>query len=149
MVHRNQMLDDCTINNKMWYHALMTMAHLESEVHLDLQNQHLEEWVLYQLIQRKVIDQDDNWDKVFRPATRVMRYLASLVDLLWVKINQERERVSTSLSDITVCCLTILWGDCLESFACEEEHWLNIKTSALNDRVNALYNWMLKEPDHQ
>ena len=98
MVHRNQMLDGCTIDNEMWYHALMTMARLESEVRLDLQNQRPEEWVLYQLIHRGVIDQDDNRDKVFRPATRAMRYSASLADLLWVKINQERERVSTPFS---------------------------------------------------
>ena len=65
MVHRNQMLDGCTIDDEMWYHALMTMARLESEVRPDLQNQHPEEWVLYQLICRGVIDQDDNWDKVF------------------------------------------------------------------------------------
>ena len=91
------MLDGCTVNDEMWHHALMTMAHLESEVRPDLQNQRPEEWVLYQLICRGVIDQDDNWDKVFCPATRAMRYSASLVDLLWVKINQERERVSTSL----------------------------------------------------
>ena len=92
------MLDGCTIDDEMWYHALMTMARLESEVHLDLQNQRLEEWVLYQLIRRGVINQDDNRDKVFRPATRAMRYSASLADLLWVKINQECERVSTSFS---------------------------------------------------
>ena len=92
------MLDGCTIDDKMWYHALMTMARLESEVRPDLQNQCPEEWVLYQLIRRGVIDQDDNRDKVFRPATRAMRYSASLADLLWVKINQERERVSTSFS---------------------------------------------------
>ena len=49
------MLDGCTIDDKMWYHALMTMACLESEVRLDLQNQCLEEWVLYQLIRRGVI----------------------------------------------------------------------------------------------
>ena len=85
------MLDDCTVDDEMWYHALMTMACLESKVRPDLQNQRLEEWVLYQLIRRGVIDQDDNWDKVFRLATRAMRYLASLADLLWVKINQERE----------------------------------------------------------
>ena len=96
------MLDGCTVDNEMWYHALMTMARLESEVHPDLQNQRLEEWVLYQLIRRGVIDQDDNQDKVFRPATRVMRYSASLADLLWVKINQECERVSTSLPGLTL-----------------------------------------------
>ena len=88
------MLDGCTVDDEMWYHALMTMARLESEVRPDLQNQHPEEWVLYQLIRQGVIDQDENWDKVFRPATRAMRYSASLADLLWVKINQERERVS-------------------------------------------------------
>ena len=108
MVHRNQMLNGCTIDDEMWYHALMTMARLESKVHPDLQNQCPEEWVLYQLVRRGVIDQDDNQDKVFHPVTRVMRYSASLVDPLWVKINQERERVSTSLSDPTVCGLTIL-----------------------------------------
>ena len=110
MVHRNQMLNGCTVDDEMWYHALMTRAHHESEVRLDLQNQHLEEWVLYQLIHRGVIDQDDNWDKVFRPATRAMRYSASLADLLWVKINQECERVSTSLSGIIVCRLTRPFG---------------------------------------
>ena len=104
MVHRNRMLDGCTIDDEMWYHALMTMAHLESEVRLDLQNQRPEEWVLYQLIRRGVIDQDDNQDKVFRLATRAMRYSASLADLLWVKINQECERVSTPLfPDLAVC----------------------------------------------
>ena len=86
------MLDGCTIDDEMWYHALITMAHLESEVRPDLQNQRLEEWVMYQLIRRGVINQDDNRDKVFQPATRAMRYSASLVDLLWVKINQEREQ---------------------------------------------------------
>ena len=91
------MLDGCTVDDEMWYHALMTMAHLESEVRPDLQNQRPEEWVLYQLIRQGVIDQDDNRDKVFHPATRAMRYSASLADLLWVKINQECERVSTSL----------------------------------------------------
>ena len=91
------MLDGCTVNDEMWYHALMTMARLESEVCPDLQNQCPEEWVLYQLIRRGVIDQDDNQDKVFCLATRVMRYSASLADLLWVKINQEHERVNTSL----------------------------------------------------
>ena len=50
-----------------------------------------------ELIRQGVIDQDDNRDKVFRLATRAMRYSASLADLLWVKINQERERVGTSL----------------------------------------------------
>ena len=101
------MLDGCTVDDEMWYHALMTMARLESEVCLDLQNQCPEEWVLYQLICGGVIDQDDNWDKVFHPATRAMRYSASLVDLLWVKINQERERVSTSLSDLVFSGLII------------------------------------------
>ena len=96
MVHQNQMLNGCTIDDEMWYHALMTMARLKNKVHLDLQNQCPEEWVLYQLIHRGVIDQDDNWDKVFHLATRAMRYSASLVDLLWVKINQECEQVSTS-----------------------------------------------------
>ena len=90
------MLDGCTVDDEMWYHALMTMARLESGVRPDLQNQHPEEWVLYQLIRRGVIDQDDNRDKVFHPATRAMRYSASLADLLWVKINQECEQVSTS-----------------------------------------------------
>ena len=37
----------------------------------------------------------------------------------------------------------------MESFAREEECWLNVETSSLNNRVNALYNWMLKESDHQ
>ena len=86
MVHRNRMLNGCTIDNEMWYHALMTMACLESKVRPDLQNQCPEEWVLYQLIRRGVINQDNNWDKVFRPATRVMRYSASLADLLWVNV---------------------------------------------------------------
>ena len=76
MVHRNQMLDGCTVDDEMWYHALVTMARLESEVRPDLQNQRPEEWVLYQLICRGVIDQDDNQDKVFRLATRAMRYLS-------------------------------------------------------------------------
>ena len=98
MVHRNRMLDGCTIDDEMWYHTLMTMARLESEVRPDLQNQCPEEWVLYQLIRRGVIDQDEDRDKVFRPATRAMWYSASLADLLWVKINQECEQVSTSLS---------------------------------------------------
>ena len=102
MVHRNQMLDGCTIDDEMWYHALMTMTCLEAKVRPDLQNQRPEEWVLHQLIRRGVINQDDNWDKVFHPATRAMRYLASLADLLWVKINQERERVSTSFPDSTI-----------------------------------------------
>ena len=44
------MLDGCTVDDEMWYHALMTMACLESEVCPDLQNQRPEEWVLYQLI---------------------------------------------------------------------------------------------------
>ena len=96
------MLDGCTIDDEMWYHALMTMAHLKSKVRPDLQNQRPEEWVLYQLIRRGVIDQDDNWDKVFCPATRAMRYSASLADLLWVRINQEHERVSTSFPDPTI-----------------------------------------------
>ena len=104
------MLDGCTVDDKMWYHALMTMARLESEVRPDLQNQRPEEWVLYQLIRQGVIDQDDNRDKVFRPATRAMRYLASLVDLLWVKINQERERVSTILSSLIFFGLNHLVG---------------------------------------
>ena len=107
MVHRNRMLDGCTVGDEMWYHALMTMARLESKVRPDLQNQRPEEWVLYQLIRRGVIDQDDNWDKVFHPATRVMRYSASLADLLWVKINQEREQVSTFLSGLIFLGLTI------------------------------------------
>ena len=107
MVYRNQMLDGCTVDDEMWYHTLMTMARLESEVRLDLQNQRPEEWVLYQLIHQGVIDQDDNWDKVFHPATRAMRYLASLADLLWVKINQERKQVSTSLSGRIFLGLTI------------------------------------------
>ena len=99
------MLDGCTVDDEMWYHTLMTMARLESKVHPDLQNQCPEEWVLYQLICRGVMDQDDNWDKVFRLATRAMRYSASLADLLWVKINQECERVSTSFPNLTVCWL--------------------------------------------
>ena len=64
------MLDGCTVDDEMWYHALMTMARLESEVCPDLQNQRPEEWVLYQLIRRGVIDQDDNRDKVFHPVCR-------------------------------------------------------------------------------
>ena len=90
------------MDDEMWYHALMTMARFESKVRPDLQNQRPEEWVLYQLICRGVIDQDDNWDKVFCLATRAMRYSASLADLLWVKINQERERVNTSFLDLAV-----------------------------------------------
>ena len=101
MVHQNRMLDGCTVDDEMWYHALMTMARLESEVRPDLQNQRLEEWVLYQLIRQGVIDQDENWDKVFRPATRAMRYSASLADLLWVMINQECERVSSFVSSLS------------------------------------------------
>ena len=101
MVHRNRMLDGCTVDDEMWYHTLMTMARLESEVCPDLQNQRPEEWVLYQLIRRGVIDQDENQDKVFCSATRAMRYSASLADLLWVKINQERERVSSFLSSLS------------------------------------------------
>ena len=44
MVHWNRMLDGCTVDDEMWYHALMTMARLESEVRPDLQNQRPEEW---------------------------------------------------------------------------------------------------------
>ena len=44
------MLNGCTVDDEMWYHALMNMACLESKVRPDLQNQHPEEWVLYQLI---------------------------------------------------------------------------------------------------
>ena len=101
------MLDGCTVDDEMWYHALMTMARLESEVRPDLQNQHPEEWVLYQLICRGVFDQDENRDKVFRLATRAMRYSASLADLLWVKINQERERVSSFLPSLIFFGLTV------------------------------------------
>ena len=37
----------------------------------------------------------------------------------------------------------------MESFAREEECQLNVETLSLNDRVNALYNQMSKESDHQ
>ena len=57
--------------------------------------------------------------------------------------------MSTSPSGLVFFGLTIRQGDCLESFACEEECWLNVETSSLNDRVNVLYNQMSKESDHQ
>ena len=37
----------------------------------------------------------------------------------------------------------------MESFACEEECQLNVKTLTLNNRVDILYNRMSKESDHQ
>jgi hypothetical protein len=89
--YRNSWLEGISLDDQLFQQAIVTLRHLDS-VHRGNDFPGQEERVLFQLIQRGVVDQDRS-DRPWDASTRAMRHSAAIGDRLWALILEERARV--------------------------------------------------------
>ena len=83
----------CTLDDILWHQALVTLRHLDSDLHLKQKELPADQSVLYDLLCHGVVDPRPR-DQAFDASTRVMRYLATITDWVWTLLDKETTRVS-------------------------------------------------------
>ena len=100
---RSGWLAGISMDDQLWIQALMVNRHRREEAPI-VENS--EGTSLRRLLRMGITDRDPR-DRPCHASTRSMRYSATLADRLWTLIEQQTERVRSSLFDSRVSLLTL------------------------------------------
>ena len=81
---------ELTVNDQTWLGSIAGLCNLERRRNADMP---MSDRLLFHQLRLGLIDPRPNYNNPKDAATRVMRYLALLVEWLWTMVNRERARV--------------------------------------------------------